>query len=277
MEWWINAFGVCDALKSWTDASLLFASVANTEVTGAMQGELTLWQGIDFWRGLALSLFGVLVGLIVWIIYRHRKHQRVLLNLNRQVLAALHYRRTIRNQGLQASALKGTVQGPTVRTDSGEGISSHNNQSSSGTLSEKISDTIDSGSSEEPAISSTDFERQRRMRELYQKVVQLLESESLALDPELNLDSLARRVSSNQKYVSQAISEVGGSNFYTLVNGYRIQAALETLSDVSKDVPSGDVLAQECGFGSRSSFYEVFKRHTGLTPRTYRKEVLRKA
>lgn len=137
------------------------------------------------------------------------------------------------------------------------------------------SDRGDINASHGASDTGRDPDLDRRLRELYKKVIQVIEDEALALSPDISLESLARRVSSNQKYVSQAISEHGQTNFYALINDYRIQEALKLLSDPSKDAPSGDILAGECGFGSRSSFYDVFKRHTGLTPRAFRREVLK--
>ena len=242
-----------------------------------MLGDPSMTGSAEFWRWVALILVFLVFVLVGWMLHRRRAHHRILISLNRQVLVASEMgrmrrarsRSVVSGQSSTAeitSAANSDHSGANGESDSDHptslGISDH---SSASTQKEKISANQ----------AGIDPDVARRMRVLYKKIIHVLEDESLALSPDVSLASLARRVSSNEKYVSKAISECGDTSFYALINEYRIQKALEILSDSSKDAPSGDILAGECGFGSRSSFYEVFKRHTGLTPRAFRKEVLR--
>lgn len=234
---------------------------------------LTLWHGSDrIWRTLALFLLGLLALLLGLMANRYRAHQKMLLNLNRQVLMAWELRAPISRSSTSYPLSK--ASGDRQRAaDSKQDDSKQDDPDAPSPVGE--SPTPDrEGSRQNPSDHGLDPARYRRLQVLYAKIIHVIEAESLALSPDINLESLARRVSSNQKYVSQAISEHGQTNFYELINEYRVQQARRLLSDVKKEAPPGDVLATECGFGSRSSFYEVFKKKTGMTPKVFRKEAL---
>ncbi|WP_083773434.1 helix-turn-helix transcriptional regulator [Desulfofarcimen acetoxidans] len=52
------------------------------------------------------------------------------------------------------------------------------------------------------------------------------------------------------------------------INKLRIKKATQLLSDAHMNVLN---IALLCGFGSLSTFYECFKKYTGITPNEYRK------
>lgn len=106
---------------------------------------------------------------------------------------------------------------------------------------------------------------------LYRKIDHMLDEDELCLDPMLTLPRLATLVGSNQKYVSQAISLHGPGNFNVLLNSYRIKWAKVLLAQAD-EVPNISRLAEQCGFRSRSSFYDAFQKSVSLTPRQYHQE-----
>lgn len=75
--------------------------------------------------------------------------------------------------------------------------------------------------------------------------------------------------------LTEVINKTIGSNFYQLVNRYRIEAAKEMLANEYSRY-SIEAMGAECGFGSRSSFYSFFKKSEGVTPLEYRTKVLSK-
>ncbi|MCV3270699.1 helix-turn-helix transcriptional regulator [Roseobacter sinensis] len=86
-------------------------------------------------------------------------------------------------------------------------------------------------------------------------------------DPELSLWDLAERVGARRHYVSQALNERLGQNFFDYVNGFRIEEAKRQLAETEGSILS---ITYDVGFNSRSVFYRAFKQKVGMTPSEYR-------
>lgn len=87
------------------------------------------------------------------------------------------------------------------------------------------------------------------------------------LIPTLKISDVARQIGSNRTYVSNWFNHSRQSTFFSYVNQLRIKHACELLS--STDMPL-DVISQESGFNSKSSFYRIFKNLKNCTPNEYR-------
>ncbi|MDP3682733.1 MAG: helix-turn-helix domain-containing protein, partial [Ignavibacteria bacterium] len=61
-----------------------------------------------------------------------------------------------------------------------------------------------------------------------------------------------------------------GENFYKFINKYRIEEVKKLFSDPSRKDYTILAMAYEAGFPSKSSFHNIFKNFTGLTPTEYR-------
>ena len=90
-------------------------------------------------------------------------------------------------------------------------------------------------------------------------------------EPELSLESLARRLGTNTTYLSRAFNEGLGQNFSEVIGGMRVDWVCRRLKQ--SDAIELDLLALglEAGFASKTSFNRVFKAHTGLTPSAWRR------
>jgi YesN/AraC family two-component response regulator len=62
-------------------------------------------------------------------------------------------------------------------------------------------------------------------------------------------------------------------NFFEFINSFRIEEAKTRLSLSNAAMTKIDAIADETGFNSRASFYEVFKKYTGTTPANYRGKI----
>lgn len=93
----------------------------------------------------------------------------------------------------------------------------------------------------------------------------LMEKEHLYADNQLDLQTLSRRSGWPSNYISQALNQGLGQNFFEFVNGFRVSAAERCLADPADPRTILEV-ALACGFGSKSTFNAVFKRMTGRTP-----------
>lgn len=109
---------------------------------------------------------------------------------------------------------------------------------------------------------------------LHQKLEKLMNDEKVFLDPELNLEMLAGKIGTPSKRLSQFINTTYSKNFFDYVNSFRIEEAMRILKE-SPD-PGLTVLEAmyQSGFNSKSSFNTIFKKKTGMTPSTYRRQFL---
>ena len=92
--------------------------------------------------------------------------------------------------------------------------------------------------------------------------------------PELSLGELSEELKIPSHYLSQVINEKLGTNFLDMINQYRVEDTKENLSDQSKNHFTIMAIAYDSGFNSKSTFYAAFKKHTGMTPSQYRKQLL---
>ena len=89
------------------------------------------------------------------------------------------------------------------------------------------------------------------------------------LDPELDLAKLSALVDLNPKQVSHTINRSFSKNFYEYINSYRVEAFKQLASDPENKKLTLLGLAFECGFKSKSTFNDAFKKTTGKTPSQY--------
>lgn len=88
---------------------------------------------------------------------------------------------------------------------------------------------------------------------------------------EVYLKDVAEKLEINQNYLSQSINELTKKNFYDYVNEYRVAEAKKLLTDPESNKMNLLGIGYESGFNSKTSFYTIFKKHTGQTPTEYRK------
>lgn len=114
-------------------------------------------------------------------------------------------------------------------------------------------------------LTKTDIERYLKKMTAYMK------SEKPYLDPGLSLTDLANQLSIPARQMSQIINQSLHKNFFNFVNSYRIEEAKRYLSDHSNGKRTVLEILYEVGFNSKSSFNDIFKKYTGMTPTEYRK------
>jgi AraC-like DNA-binding protein len=101
---------------------------------------------------------------------------------------------------------------------------------------------------------------------IYNKVKDALEKDKLFLRPELSLSLLSRVVGTNTVYLSKAINNGFGCSYSQLVNRYRINYLIEEAQRTGENIA---MIAAKCNFWSRSTFFDVFRNYTGMTPHRY--------
>ena len=103
---------------------------------------------------------------------------------------------------------------------------------------------------------------------LYLDVLRRIEHDKLYLDPLFSLQELSEKIKRSPRYISQAVSEVGNTNFPNLLNSFRINEARRLIAG-NQQISVHEIM-EKTGFRSRQSFHRNFKSATGFTPKEYR-------
>jgi len=110
-----------------------------------------------------------------------------------------------------------------------------------------------------------------QMAKIGNQLSEFIENGNRYTDPRLNLTQVASELSISNQILSQVINQHFEQNFFEFVNAYRLSAAKKKLKDPNLKHLSIQGIAQEAGFKSKSTFYDLFKKETGLTPRQFQK------
>jgi AraC-like DNA-binding protein len=89
------------------------------------------------------------------------------------------------------------------------------------------------------------------------------------LNPKLSLEDVSLKLSVLPKQLSQVINEKTGTNFNQFINAFRVEESKVILSSAQFNKLTIDAISEKAGFKSKSTFYEAFKTHTGMTPKQF--------
>ena len=126
---------------------------------------------------------------------------------------------------------------------------------------EEAKEAEESEEAEEAAISA-------KSRELFPKIVKLMEEQQLYTDEDLNRDMIAEKLGTNYKYVVKAINDCTGETLTAFINGYRMRHATRLLRDTDDSIA---IIAEISGFSHRT-LTRLFQAQFGITPSEYRKK-----
>ena len=118
----------------------------------------------------------------------------------------------------------------------------------------------------------TELQRQA----LAEAIQNVMENTLAFCDCDFSLDTLAELVGSNRNYVSQVINDTFGKSFNNYINPYRIHLACARFADTEHyGNLTMKAVAESVGFKSYTSFVNIFRNITGLTPSLYQKMAAR--
>lgn len=109
--------------------------------------------------------------------------------------------------------------------------------------------------------------------EMFAKLESLMSQEKIYHDQEISREKVAEMIGTNRTYLSKAINDNTGKSFNQYIASYRIEEALQILSNPKMDIPLKAIYA-EVGFSSINTFYKVFKEEVGMTPAKYHEKIL---
>ncbi len=144
------------------------------------------------------------------------------------------------------------------------------------TLKEGLVDeqTTSAHVTKKPAIKelSEQVELDEEQQQQLNEIDALMVKEKYYLNSRLTQQELAEALSLSRHQLSLLLSHHQAGNFYELINQYRVSAVVKAM----KSRPLTDNLiniAYDCGFSSKSSFNQVFKKYKAKTPSQYRKYI----
>ncbi len=121
-------------------------------------------------------------------------------------------------------------------------------------------------------ISISDYAN--RQKEL---IIQQFENEIINkkefLNASISVESISNQLQTNKTYLSNALNNHYGKNFQSIINELRINVFISLLDDNQHHSFTIESLSEKCGFSNRASFYTAFKKHTGITPSTFIKNM----
>ena len=92
------------------------------------------------------------------------------------------------------------------------------------------------------------------------------------LNPNLNLDDVAKEINFTSNYLSQIIN-IRNVKFNDYVNALRVERVKLMLSEETFSTYTITSIGLEAGFNSNASFYRAFKKHTNMSPSLYRENI----
>lgn len=106
---------------------------------------------------------------------------------------------------------------------------------------------------------------------LGETMCRVVESQQLFRQKGLLITDVARLTGSNRTYISNYLNKELNTSFSDFINSYRVEYAKSLLT--SKD-PAYSILEifEMSGFTNEVSFYRIFKKHTGVTPKQWNKQ-----
>jgi len=111
----------------------------------------------------------------------------------------------------------------------------------------------------------------------YKNLLQaIMLSQQAYLRSDLTLPKLAAGIECSVNHLSQVINAGFGMSFFDFVNRFRIDHAMELLSDLDGQRDAVLDVAFKVGFNSNSAFYTAFKKYVGKTPAQFRRAQIKK-
>ena len=152
-------------------------------------------------------------------------------------------------------------------------IEEHINKNTQLKVEKTVIDLPQSSIGNEEDLSNTSFVDEKTKRDILNRLA-ILENDLFFLDHSTSLSSLAGKLETNTKYLSNIINEEKGGNFKKYINDLRIAYIINmSIEDVTYQRYSIEGLADLCGFKSRQTFSDHFLEYAQMRPSVFLKNI----
>ena len=104
-----------------------------------------------------------------------------------------------------------------------------------------------------------------------QQLTHYMKTQKPYMTPQLTIDDLSEKLSIPSWQLSQVINTSFHQNFFNFINNYRIEEAKRLMTEPAHNRTTILEILYEVGFNSKSTFNDVFKKNTGMTPSEFKK------
>ena len=108
-----------------------------------------------------------------------------------------------------------------------------------------------------------------KQAEIISALSALMDKDELFLKPDLRSKEVAEQLQITIQTFSYVLNKGLQKSFHDYINGLRVAYVKKQLQAGELERKTLAGIAQDAGFNSESSFYRVFKKHTGTTPKKY--------
>jgi AraC-like DNA-binding protein len=106
----------------------------------------------------------------------------------------------------------------------------------------------------------------------FDQIQQFILDSELFLDPNCNVNTIALAMNLNSKILLETIKNTTNHSFSDIINQTRVEIAKKYLKNPDYLYYTIESIGLECGFSSKSAFYNAFKKVTNQTPTDFKKE-----
>ncbi len=124
-----------------------------------------------------------------------------------------------------------------------------------------------------PAELNSGKEDMEALLQYARKVEEYLQSSGVYVNPNLSLKDVAKATGISTNNLSKSINTALGKNFFDLVNGFRVEMSKDLLREKKEKGYTLEIIAEKCGFNSRITFNNAFRKSTGVTTMQWLKTV----
>lgn len=103
----------------------------------------------------------------------------------------------------------------------------------------------------------------------FQRIQELMTKDKPYADPSYDIQNLANALGFSKHFINQLIKEHTQLSFRDFINRFRVEEVKRRLSSPESKQYTIEFIAIESGFHSQATFYRVFKKMEGRTPRSF--------
>lgn len=126
---------------------------------------------------------------------------------------------------------------------------------------------------EKPAVYKKSGLSDEKAKSYLNNLLELMNGKKPFLQPSLTLNELAEQLNISTHNLSETLNTQLNQSFYDFVNSYRVDEVKRLMQEDVNAAYSILSIALDAGFNSKSSFNNVFKKQTGMTPSEYRESI----
>ncbi|TAG59319.1 MAG: helix-turn-helix domain-containing protein [Cytophagales bacterium] len=113
---------------------------------------------------------------------------------------------------------------------------------------------------------------EKQVNEIFNEIDLFVRNNKIFIESNMSISKLSEMTSIPTHTISQCINQSTNKNFIDFINAYRIEMAIECFKNAKYNNFSAEGVGYECGFNTKATFYNSFKKLTGESPAEYRKK-----